>query len=163
MIYTAPPKKPRPNIATVSIPYELALRGDEKYGGQRGMFTAHITIVDGGYKATGSSHDVVYSGDVCDVEKPFTVRGTGLANFDLKFVPSSATSGTVSYTAVYNVPGLAIKESSDGTYKLVGDGADGFDILVDIAGTAHTSRGDFSGDGGVKIHLTPGAGDCTKK
>ena len=184
MIYTAPGKKPKPNKAIVVITREEfmvwvprpcmyddgAMKGKNndiwkipkkcgKLVPGPGSVEAVITIVDRGYKATGSSHDVVYSGDVCDVEKPFTVKGTGLANFDLKFVPSGPQSGTVSYTALYNVPGLAINEASTGTYKLVGDDADGFDILLELAGTAHTSKGDFSGDGGVKIHLSPATGN----
>ena len=115
-----------------------------------------ITIVDRGYRATGESHDEIYSGNVCDLEKDFTVKGTGLASFDFNFAPSS---GKVSYTTAYNAGGLGVQEVSTGTYKIASDGADGFDILLDLAGTAHTSRGDFSGDAGIKIHLTPLTGN----
>ena len=67
------------------------------------------------YKATGQTTDVVYSGVICSMEKPFTIIGTYPAMIILfKFVPSSDTAGTASYSSTQGI----ITLGGNGTYKI---------------------------------------------
>lgn len=103
-IYTAPPRKPRPNVATVSFPYKISrdrdreridpvLPNHEFSPERRGMFTAKITIVDWGYRVSGQGGGLTYSGVICSLESPFTVYGSAY-NYNFKFTPSSESNGT---------------------------------------------------------------------
>jgi hypothetical protein len=167
-LYTAPSKKPTPNIATVIIRYTIPstkmLVGTIGEEGKSGIFACQITIVDRGYTASGESHDEVYSGDICDLAKDFTVNGTGLANFAFKFVPSkNPTSGTVSYTSSYQM----VKEAGSGSYEVKGIDTDKPRIVLTIDKATATVAGHSvqpSKAGTVLINLTPaGPGECNKK
>jgi hypothetical protein len=150
VLYTAPPKKPTPNVATVSFPYDFQYAGE---GGKshRGMFTSKITIVDRGYRVTGQARDSVLSGVVCDLEKPFDVSATHpLANYVIKFVPSTPGAGTASYALSYPM----VTESGKGTYTLA-SGGDGFDIIFNFSSTANALGRSVSGKGTANIHLAP--------
>ena len=176
ILYTAPAKKPTPNVATVSFPYDLQNYHPDKevwvwgwrvWGNEttweRGIFTAHITIIDRGYKVSGQSHDEVYSGVICDLEKPFTVKGLGLAELAYEFVPSSPTSGAVSYTTSYKPGGAKANESGKGTYIVEGIDTDKPRIVLKLSGTGTITVGPItlpvSGAGDVNLNLTPLTGN----
>lgn len=152
VIYTAPSKKPNPNVATVGFPYELTSRGDVYVPPLRGMFTSKITIVDPGYKATGSDGPTVYSGVICDLEKPFEVTGKHpIFTFPFKFVPSSATAGTASYATVAS----GITAAQSGSYTIEGADTDTPRILWKLSGTASIPQVTTSGGGTATIILVP--------
>jgi hypothetical protein len=102
-IYMAPPRKPHPNVATVSFPYVISEEGSHSHASnpasppneeRRGMFTAKITIVDRGYRASGEGDWLVtFSGVICSLEKPFIVYGSAY-NYNLRFTPASDSNGT---------------------------------------------------------------------
>jgi len=125
-MYTAPPRKPRPNVATVSVPYALTdyrgdkfiLPGDVVFA-RRGMFTAKITIVDWGYKVIGGTGGLTFSGVVCSLEEPFTIKGASMPsilNYTFKFTPSSSAAGSFTYT----VSGAGFTAKSSGSYTVDG-------------------------------------------
>ncbi len=64
VLYTAPSRKPTPNFATVVSPFHV---GNDRDGWKKGIFTSQITIVDRGYKVSGSDGPTVYSGTVCSL------------------------------------------------------------------------------------------------
>ena len=92
-LYTAPAKKPRPNVDTVRFVYTLRFAD-----GITDVRTAEITIVDRGYRATGQTADLKYFGVICDLEKPFTVYGS-VISYKFNFTPTSATGGTATISA----------------------------------------------------------------
>jgi hypothetical protein len=161
VLYTAPAKKPSPNVATVRLVYTLrgALPKDVR--------TCEITIVDRGYTASGESHDEAYSGVICDLAKEFTVNGTGLANFTFKFIPSSSpANGTVSYSSSYAPGGAPAIESGSGSYEVKGIDTDKPRIVLTIDKAVASVAGHSvqpSKAGTVAINLTPAeSGECTK-
>jgi len=162
VLYTAPGKKPTPNVATVRLVYKLrgALQKDAR--------TCEITIVDRGYTASGESHDETYSGVICDLAKEFTVNGSGLANFAFKFVPSSnPANGTVSYSSSYAPGGAPAIESGSGSYEVKGIETDNPRIVLTIDKATASVMGHSvqpSKAGTVLIKLTPaGPDECTRK
>jgi hypothetical protein len=56
------------------------------------------------WRATGQDGPTAYSGVICNLAKPFTVTGNHpLVPLPLKFVPSSPTAGTMSYSAKWQI------------------------------------------------------------
>ena len=146
--YTAPPRKPNPNVATVSVPYNLPdIRGGwgPNYGEvtpyRRGMFTAKITIVDRGYRATGSAGGMSFSGTVCSLDKPFTIVGRSQLTFNFKFTPASGgTDGTVAIGG----GGMGVTlHDGHGTYTVTGTETDSPTIALN----ADTFKGSYPGVG----------------
>ena len=151
-VYTAPAKKPSPNIATVSIPYEFDSRGETYEPPKRGMLVAHITIIDRGYKAGGHDGPTTYSGTICDLSKPFTITGNNtLVPYPLQFVPSTATAGTLSYTATYKM----LTMTGSGTYTIEGADTDTPKIVAQTKSTLSAMGRSSSGSGPAHIDLTP--------
>jgi len=148
-LYQAPPKMPTPNVATVSLPFVLSVfsTGETK----RGMFTAHITIVDSGYRATGGEGDVVYSGVICSLDKPFTVNFSWLTPGAIKFVPSSATAGTWSF----NTRWKSLTMEGSGSYTIEGADTDKPRILTQGTGSATAPHVQVSKGGMGPIALVP--------
>lgn len=134
IVYTAPGKKPSPNIATVVFyDPDFMVRVERpctKSDNNIGLYKKNstgiwihkcydrvpspqslksvITILDRGYKATGQDGPTSYSGVVCSLEKPFTITANNtLVPHPLKFVPSSGTAGTLSYSATWKVLTMA--------------------------------------------------------
>ena len=157
-LYTAPAKKPSPNVDKVYLTYEYV--SDDSGKRSIGVFESEITIVDRGYKATGRTGDVVYSGVVCNLEKRFVVTGTSSLNsYPFTFVPTSPTSGTVSFDAM--APG--IKMEGSGSYKIVGADTDKPRIAMTMGSAGHTQIGSRSGGGTVYIDLIPfDTDECNK-
>jgi len=126
VLYTAPAKKPSPNVATVRLVYRL--RGSRETD-LKDVRYCEITIVGRGYRATGQDGPVVYSGVICGgLEEPFSVTGTHpLFVLLFKFVvPSSATAGTMSYAISWS----AMTAEGGGDYTIEGTDTDTPRIVV---------------------------------
>ena len=106
VLYTAPSKKPFPNVVRVEC--DVMFNFGNKFPPPRApnvnevqgfwhynvrVEGAEITIIDRGYTATGKTADIVWSGEICSLDKPFTVSGS-VINYKINFVPSSPTAGT---------------------------------------------------------------------
>ena len=104
------------------------------------------------YKATGQTADVVYSGEICSLEKPFTITGTipslGIV-YPFKFVPTSDTAGTFSFYTKWKI---AVLEGS-GTYTIKGTGTDNPRILIEASSSGTIPTGTVSGGGQAEINL----------
>ncbi len=150
--YTAPQKKPTPNVATIVFPYSAvdqhAWTKDDS--SRKGMFTSQITIVDRGYRATGKPADVDWSGAICSLEKPFTVSGS-VINYKLNFTPSSPTGGTAAIAGA----GMSVVAMGSGTYKVEGADTDKPRIALTQSTVGHSPVGSRTGNGTIYIDLVP--------
>jgi len=159
MVYTAPARKPTPNVATVVFSYldEQKCPDSDNSKGEcyiwvQQSYKSEITILDRGYRATGSDGPVVYSGVICSLEKPFTVTGTHpIFIFPFKFEPSSATAGTASY----KTGSSGISASGSGSYTIVGLDTDTPRILLQSHSTATSPVITTSAGGTATINLAP--------
>jgi hypothetical protein len=162
VIYTAPQIKPNPNVATVTLPFALEHRGDTYEPPHRGMLISRITIIDRGYRATGTAGGgVVFAGVVCDLNAPFSIDARSpLMTFPLKFEPSSPTAGAWRYTAT--IPHL--QTSGGGNYTVDQPSAD-HSTLIRIVGSSNAKIPVISAAGGgpATIQLVPlESGECTQ-
>ena len=150
--YTAPSKKPTPNHAFVMLDVEFEV-WDPASGAVTKVsksFASKITIIDNGYRATGKTADVTYSGVVCSLYEPFTVNGSSPLNaFPFKFTPTSANEGKVSLGAV--APGIRMEGS--GTYKVENPDSDNPRLAITMSSIGHTPIGSRSGGGTFFIDL----------
>ncbi len=144
VLYTAPVKKPSPNIATVSIPYETG------HNGKTGNFVAHITIVDRGYTASGTDGQTTYSGTVCSLDKEFTLIGhNGPGVFTYKFTPSGdGRAGTGALAGGVSIATLA----GGGPYTIEGFDSEKPKIVWD---TQYLWVNGKAGGGTYHIDLVP--------
>jgi hypothetical protein len=158
-VYTAPPVKPSDNKVRVILDIEIKIR-DRDTGEVRiypRTFESRITIIDRGYKATGSAGPVVFDGVICDLAAPFTVNGRHpMLNYPLKFVPSSPVNGKWSYSASVSL----LKTSGNGTYT-VSDSSPDHPPRIEIVGmsTASIPVKTLTGGGPAFIYLEPNAGN----
>ena len=124
----------------------------EAYGAQIKVLRDIIARLRCGYRATGQTADVVYSGVICSLEESFTVTGTSSLNaYPFKFFPESATTGRVSFNAA--APGISMEGS--GSYKIEGADSGKPRIAVTMGSVGHTVVGSRSGGGTVYIDLVP--------
>jgi hypothetical protein len=150
VIYTAPAKKPNPNVVHVLFSYEFEQWDQSQVNKVQGTLPAEITIVDSGYKASGQDGRVSYSGLVCDLEKPFEVTTTmGPLSFPTKFRPSSADAGIAEWEAAYGAMG-----SGGGPYMVFKQG-DGYLIVIHMNSTVRLAGRQSSGNADAHITLTP--------
>jgi hypothetical protein len=191
VIYTAPGKKPTPNVATVlfaeqadvikvrvdrpctaadEIPVGIRGKNDQKIVPphmptkcydmvkmvpELDTVRSVITIVDRGYRATGNEGDIVWSGEICSLEEPFTVLGSPM-NSKVDFKPSSPTEGT--YTATQN--GYGVTVASSGTYKIEGAATDKPRIAIMGSGTVRSRAGAVTTSGTGYIDLVALDTEC---
>ena len=158
--YVAPAKKPNPS--------EVVVRGDVIFLVNYYTFThpthwvfSLITIVGGGYTATGSEGPgpTTYSGTVCSLDKEFTVIGhNGPLDLTFKFTPSGDGrdgTGTLAGTAVGTH--ASVTWTGGGSYKV-----EGFDSekpkIVFV--THQTVSSLTSGSGTFNIDLVPLDKEC---
>src|SRR5206468_2187686 len=88
-IYTAPSTKPNPSVVHVLYSYELEQWDETRIEKMTGTLAATITILEPGYKVSGSDGPTTYSGTVCRLDKEFTVFGhNGPLELTFKFKPS---------------------------------------------------------------------------
>ncbi len=159
-IYQAPGKKPKPNYAWVLYSYELA-QWDESRKAMvtvKGEVGSRITIVDSGYRATGQSSGLAFSGVICSVEKPFTVSGESMLSFKFNFTPSSENAGKVDITG----SGFDVTiHNGSGTYVVEGIDTDRPRIALtgNFTGT-HPRAGSATGSGTRYIDLVPLEDGC---
>jgi len=152
VIYTAPSKKPTPNVATVGLPFALEGYGDGEFVGipHRGMFTARITIVDRGYQVSGGAGDTSFSGVICDLGKNFTIKPANPFLQPFEFSPSSANGGSWKMSTTNGVSGGGV-----GEYKVEGLDTEKPSIVL-IGGSTGGSHGiSRSGGGDFRLMLTP--------
>lgn len=149
-LYTAPAKKPNPNVDTVRFVYSL--RFADKGQDAVDVRKSEITIVERGYRATGQDGSVTYWGVICNLEEPFTVNGQHpLMLFPFKFQPSSAATGTMTYSARNG----NITTSGSGSYTIEGAETDHPSIVINTRSTASIPVKTTTGGGKATIKLVP--------
>ena len=149
VIYTAPAKKPSPNVATVRFVYHL--RGESP--NQQQARECEITIVDRGYRATGQDGPTSYEGVICSLDKTFTVTGhNGPLTYTDTFAPSGdgRTGAAVLYGAYYGGTW-----TGEGPYKIEGFDSDKPRIVWKVKTTVSGAPGSASGVGIATIYLVP--------
>ena len=148
-LYTAPARKPSPNVVTVRLKYRLrgSPNGEDVYD----VRTAEITIVDNAYRASGSAGgDTVFSGTICDIEKPFRLKTSNPFLSEFEFVPGTSSSGTWKFVTKNGVTG-----GGANSYTLEGNDALKTAIVMDGVSNACVSVRCGSGAGEVRLTLTP--------
>jgi hypothetical protein len=160
VVYTAPARKPSPNIVWVTAEVEFE-QWDSHSGRMTKVteyFAARVTIVDRGYRATGSDGPTTYSGTVCSLDKEFTVIGhNGPLDLTFKFTPSGdGRAGTGNLGGSVSVATW----TGDGPYTIEGfNGEKPKIVLV----THQTVSGKISGSGTFHIDLVPlDTDECNK-
>src|SRR5262249_19646681 len=68
------------------------------------------------YQATGQFIRMVFSGQICDLEKPFIVNGKSMLEFTFRFTPSSANAGRVAIS----MTGYGGTGAGSGSYTVEG-------------------------------------------
>ncbi len=146
-LYTAPAKKPSPNVATVRLVFRI--RGVL----QKDVRNCEITIVDRGYRASGSDGPTSYSGTICSLDKEFTVTGhNGPLTYLFTFSPSGdGRKGTGSLVGSYS----GGTWTGGGPYKIERFDSDSPRILWQVGTTISGKPGTTSGGGIATINLVP--------
>lgn len=159
VLYTAPSKKPTPNLATVVFPYTVTDQHCSDCWAiddtRKGMFTSHITIVDRGYRVSGNAGgDTVFTGVVCDLEKPFTASTNNPFIAPFNFTPSSAKGGMWEFDTKSGIVG-----GGSGQYTIEGTDREPTGIQM-IGNSQGTYRGITQKGGGIMhLALTPLTGN----
>ncbi|MDQ2974910.1 MAG: hypothetical protein M3R69_05790 [Acidobacteriota bacterium] len=128
----------------------------EAYGAQIKVLREVLASLHCGYSASGKEGDTVFSGVICDLEKPFTLTTNNPFMPLFEFVPSSSTGGTWRYSYTNGVSGEGM-----GQYTLEGSGPQKTGILLKGTGTA-TAPIAGSGSGAMHIDLVP-SNECGSK
>jgi len=124
----------------------------EAYGEQIKVLRDILNRLRCGYRATGQTADLVYSGVICSLEKPFTVYGTNAAiKYVFEFVPSSATSGTVTHSGM----GSMVTAAGGGPYTIEGADTDKPRIALGQSGVGRSPVGSRNYSGTIYIDLVP--------
>ena len=163
LIYTAPGKKPTPNIARViftakefdvhiRIPVDCPGRLFNVPGPESAE--AEITIVDDqGYRASGKAGTTVFSGDICDLGKKFSLKTNNpfLSSFEFEPDKNSPTKGKWSFSTQNGVTG-----GGSGRYTITGTDALKTGIEMDGFSTGRGLVGPtLSGGGPMHLDLVP--------
>ena len=146
VVYQAPAERPSTGVATVRYVYKLPNSPEANIKDVR---TCVITIVGQGYKASGNFGPNTISGTICDLEKPFTVQTSNQLMSEIKFQPTSSSTGAWSYS--YHV----VSGGGGGSYTLEGPENQRTGIVMNGSGTAW--RGPVGGTSGgtLRVILTP--------
>ena len=145
-LYTAPTTQPKPNVVTVT--YHAPL-----FPKDISQLEAKIRIIGQGYRATGTSGGMTFSGTICSLEKPFTITGQTQLKFNFDFTPSSAEAGSVAITG--GGMGITIGNGT-GTYTI--EAADADKPKIALAGSftgTYPGAGTAQGGGTKYIDLVP--------
>jgi hypothetical protein len=154
VIYTAPDKKPADNKAYIDHTIEFDLRepATGRMSKIKETFRAVVTIIGYGFRATGGTADVKYSGVICSLEKEFTVQGTyPSVTIPFKFVPTSATGGMAGYNATFGKVNL----SGNGSYAIEGSDTDSPKIIWHVNMSMTVPGASRSQSGAAPIQLVP--------
>ncbi|MEP6788308.1 MAG: hypothetical protein ABJB40_07750 [Acidobacteriota bacterium] len=147
---------------TVEVGQGERLRYGDDFYARLGV--TEITILDWGYKVTGTAgSDTVFSGVICDREKPFTIKTNNAFLGEFAFTPSSSTAGTWKFATKNGVAG-----GGGGKYTIEGIGRDPTikvitkdynpplpKIIMTGDSTGCIPGGCRSGGGTVQLILTP--------
>lgn len=145
VVYTAPAKRPSPNVATVRFVYHL--RGESS--GIQDVRECQITIVDQGYRASGKAGTTVLSGDICDLEKHFVLKADNPFVPSLEFEPDSISptkGGTFTFTT-----GNGLTGSCKCTYTIIG--TDTLKTGIELTGMSMGTLEGISKSGGGSMHI----------
>jgi hypothetical protein len=108
------------------------------------------------YRASGNAGgDTVFSGDICDLEKPFTLKTNNPFLSSFEFVPSSSSGGKWSFSTTNGVIG-----GGSGTYTITGTDTERTGIEMTGWSTGTVRGATRSGGGTVHIDLTPLDQEC---
>jgi hypothetical protein len=121
-VYTAPPRRPTPDVAYVTYTFYYFDTGGDDTQSQtmiKHEVNARIKIVDRGFKATGTWGGMRWSGNICDLREPFKILGQApYLNFIFDMQPNGdGTSGTVSVAG--GGTGIVLHNGS-GSYTVTG-------------------------------------------
>jgi hypothetical protein len=139
----------------------------EAYGEQIKVLRAEIAKVlkknCKGYSASGKMGTTVFSGDICDLEKPFTIKTNNQFLTSFEFVPSSPTKGTWSFSTKNGVVG-----GGGGEYTITGTDTEKTGIELNGSSSAYgqgprTRTPTLSGSGPIHIDLVPLDKECGGK
>lgn len=131
----------------------IKLRATSRRGADE--ITLKIDTNEQQYLIEGGGGQFRGTGIICDLSKPFTVRGN--ANIVVKFVPANARGGSYSYTG--SMPGVAL--FGNGTYAVLDDGGTPVRVTASGPGTAQGFGRKFTRSGSEAYTLTPVSGrDC---
>jgi len=112
------------------------------------------------YQAAGQFIKLVFSGMICDLEKPFTVNGKSMLDFTFQFTPSSASAGNVAIS----MSGYGGTGKGGGTYTIEGVETDKPRIAVTGSYIGRFAKGSAKGNGPLYIDLIPlETSECDQK
>lgn len=103
------------------------------------------------YRASGQYRSLAFSGVICSLEQPFTVKGQSMLEFKFNFTPSSETNGSVAIS----VSGHGITGTGSGTYAVEGVETEQAKIAVTATYTGIHQIGSAMGSGPLTIDLAP--------
>ena len=122
----------------------------EAYGEQIKVLRAEIARVNKKncqpYKASGKAGDTVFSGEICDLEKPFTIKTNNPFLSSFEFLPSSSTEGTWSFSTQNGVTG-----GGRGKYTITG--TDTLKTGIELNGFSTGTAAGVTRSGGGAFHL----------
>ncbi len=152
IVYTAPAKKPTPNVVTVGFRINY---GDFWHAEDMRYLETKITILDHAYRATGHHGALELSGVICSLDQPFSIHGTIMGypmNYIFNFTPSSSSAGTVDIAG----SGYLVTAKGSGTYTIEGRDSDKPRIAMTATTTGHIPVGSATGKGtGDFVELVP--------
>jgi len=144
IMYNAPATRPDPNFAWVKREITFNLWDPQTGATSRvtKTFASRITIIDAGYKATGNSAGLAWSGTVCDLQRPFNLLGQArLLTFILRLTPSAdGASGTATVSGGGH--GVTLHDGV-GSYTVTGADTDSPRIIL----TMESFKGSYPGVG----------------
>lgn len=128
----------------------IKLRATSRRGADE--ITLKIDTAQRQYSIEGGGGEFRGSGVICDITKPFTVRGN--ANIVVNFTPSGDRGGSYSYTG--SIAGAALFGS--GTYSVLYEGGVPVQVTAGGPGSARGRGGTFTRSDGERYTLTPVSG-----
>lgn len=158
-VYTAPSVKPTENHVKVVLDIDITTRdpGSGEVSTYPKKFETLITIFDRGYTASGKAGTTVLSGDICDLEKHFTLKTNNPFVPSLEFEPDSISpnKGTFTFTT-----GNGLSGSCECEYTITGTDSEKTGIELTGSSTGSLQGITGSGSGGSHIDLVPLKGEC---
>jgi len=148
-------------------PYWLGMHGADRAKEEVEAYGKQIAVLRGeiakvlkkncvSYRASGNAGgDTVFSGDICDLEKPFTLKTNNPFLGSFEFVPSSSSGGKWSFSTTNGVIG-----GGSGTYTITGSDTEKTGIEMTGWSTGTVRGATRSGGGTVHINLSPLDKEC---
>jgi hypothetical protein len=107
-----------------------------------------ITIADRGYRASGTAGTTVFAGNICDLEKHFTLKTNNPFVPSLEFEPDSISPNKGKFKFA---TGNGLSGSCECTYTVTG--TDSSKTGIELTGVSHGTLGGISKSGGGSMHL----------